>query len=303
MKKIDSEIRALLRDVISRREKQMKSGEMKTNDLLGMLIESNLKEIEDQGNRKDGGMSMEDVIDNCKLFYFAGQDTTSSLLLWTIVMLARHQNWQERAREETFQVFGQNTPYFEGLNRLKIVSMHASSISNSLQPNSCSFLLFFLSMCHICNQEFTSMIPKFQVSMILNEVLRFYPPAIMMYRTTQETAKIGDITLPAGVDLLVHILLVHHDTEIWGDDAKEFNPERFSEGVARAARKPNSFFPFSLGPRVCVGQNYAVIETKMAIANFLQHFSFELSPSYTHAPAHGVTLHPRFGAKMIVHKI
>ncbi|KAL3508816.1 hypothetical protein ACH5RR_028217 [Cinchona calisaya] len=261
VKKLNGEIRAILRDLISKREKQTKAGEMKMNDLLGMLIESNLQEIEEQGNRKNYGMSMDDVIDNCKVFYIAGQETTSSLLVWTIVMLGMHQNWQERARDEVLQIFGHNKPDSEGLNQLKIVSM------------------------------------------ILNEVLRLYPPAITLHRTTQEVIKLGDITLPVGVDLVVHILLAHHDTELWGDDAKEFNPDRFSEGVAKAAKKPNSFFPFSLGPRVCIGQNYALIEAKLAIASFLQHFSFELSPSYTHAPVRGLTLQPRFGAKMIMHKV
>lgn len=139
--------------------------------------------------------------------------------------------------------------------------------------------------------------------MILNEVLRLYPPSVMLFRTTQEKIKMGNVTLPRGVRLLVHIFLVHHDTDCWGDDAKEFKPERFSQGVAKAAKKPNSFLPFSLGPRVCIGQNYALIEAKMAIAIFLQHFSFELSPSYVHSPFRGITLQPRFGAKMIIHRI
>ncbi|KAK9912557.1 hypothetical protein M0R45_036419 [Rubus argutus] len=124
MKAIDREIQATLKRIISRKEEAMKAGDEATkNDLLGILLESNWNEIQQHGNNKNVGMSVEDVVGECKLFYFAGNETTSELLLvWTMIMLSRYQNWQARAREEILQVFGDNKPDFDGPVHLKVVS-------------------------------------------------------------------------------------------------------------------------------------------------------------------------------------
>lgn len=120
MKSVVREIHSLLKGIINQREKAIERGESFNNDLLGILMESNLKEIQEHGNN-NMGMSIEDVIEECKLFYFAGSETTSNLLVWTMVLLSKHQDWQASARDEILQVFGRNEPTFDGLNQLKIV--------------------------------------------------------------------------------------------------------------------------------------------------------------------------------------
>ena len=123
MKEIYRDIKASLTDMINKRERALKAGEATKDDLLDILLESNHKEMEEHGNNKDVGMSLDDVIEECKLFYFAGQETTSVLLVWTMVLLSRYPDWQERAREEVLQIFGNKKPDYEGLNKLKIVSI------------------------------------------------------------------------------------------------------------------------------------------------------------------------------------
>ncbi|XP_052175610.1 cytochrome P450 CYP72A219-like [Diospyros lotus] len=262
MKAICREVEALLLDIINRRVKAMDAGDSCGNDLLGILLESNLKEIQEQGNDRKLGMSIEEVIEECKLFYFAGQETTSALLGWTLVLLSRHQDWQQRAREELFQLLGSDVmPSFDALTHLRVVHM------------------------------------------ILLEVLRLYPPIVALVRSVPEDVSVGGLLLPAGVKLFLPAILIHRDNEIWGDDANEFKPERFENGASQATNGQVAYFPFGWGPRICIGQNFALLEAKMAMAMILRRFWFELSPSYVHAPATVITLQPQYGAQLVLHKL
>lgn len=136
--------------------------------------------------------------------------------------------------------------------------------------------------------------------MILNEVLRLYPSAPMTARAPTKTVDLGEMRVPVGVDLLLLIGLLHNDPKLWGEDVNEFKPERFCEGVSRP---PSSYIPFSSGPRVCIGQNFAMIEAKIALSMILQRFVFELSPSYLHSPFLIITLQPQHGAPLLLRKV
>ncbi|CAL9129431.1 unnamed protein product [Musa acuminata var. zebrina] len=203
IKAVNREVRVLLRGIIKKREQAIKLGKASNDDLLGLLMESNLEHYQEHGN-KNAGMTTEDVIEECKLFYFAGQETTAVLLTWTMIVLSMHPGWQIRARQEVLQVFGERKPDFDGLSHLK------------------------------------------NVTMILYEVLRLYPPGVFLQRQTHKTMKLGDVIYPPGVTLLLPVIFIHHDPNYWGKDANEFNPERFAEGVSKASKDQVAFFPFEV---------------------------------------------------------
>ncbi|KAF6986930.1 hypothetical protein CFC21_004619 [Triticum aestivum] len=256
MKQIAAEIERVLKGIVAKRENAMRAGEATSDDLLGLLLESNMAHC---GDSKGAGMGIttDDVIGECKLFYFAGAETTSVLLTWTMILLCMHPEWQDRAREEVLRVLGAaGTPDYDGLSRLRVVTM------------------------------------------VLHEVLRLYTPVTAIHRETYKPMELGGVRYPAGVVLMLPLLCVHHDKEVWGADADEFRPERFAEGISNASADAPAFFPFGWGPRVCIGQNFALLEAKMGLAIILRRFSFQLSPAYTHAPFPVGLLQPQHGAQL-----
>ncbi|XP_048540209.1 cytochrome P450 72A14-like [Triticum urartu] len=260
MKANAHEVEALLKGIITKRERAMKDGHANNDDLLGVMMEANINISQEAGSSKPT-MTTEDIVGELKLFYFAGMETTAVLLTWAMVLISLHHEWQDRAREEVLHVLGKNQPDSEGINKLKVVTM------------------------------------------ILHEVLRLYPPIPLHGQEAYKETKLGGITYPAGVTFALPIVCIHQYPDVWGEDVDEFKPERFAEGIAGASKNSPTLFPFGWGPQICVWQNFALLEAKMGLSVILQHFIFELSPSYTHAPYPVSSLQLQHGSQIKLMKL
>ncbi len=120
-----AETTSMLRDLVERKQNAMRTGQSRVDDLLSLLLQSNEQNsLGNASGKKVNGLTIEEVIEECKVFYLAGQETTSSLLTWTMIVLSMHPDWQEKAREEVLQVCGKSEPDFEALSHLKVVSIH-----------------------------------------------------------------------------------------------------------------------------------------------------------------------------------
>ncbi|KAG8654209.1 hypothetical protein MANES_05G109200v8 [Manihot esculenta] len=251
--RLEHGIRDSILKMIKKREEEAKLRQVDSygSDFLGVLIKAS-KDVD-----KTKQISIEDLIDECKTFYIAGQETTASALTWNILLLAIHTDWQEKAREEVLELFGQRNPTLDEISRLKIMNM------------------------------------------IINETLRLYTPIITLIREIQKGTRLGKLLAPTRMDVLVSPLTLHHDPEIWGEDVHLFKPERFAEGVAKATRNNiAAFCPFGLGPRNCVGMNFAMAETKIVLSMILQRYRFTLSPSYVHSPIVLIAISPQKGLQV-----
>ncbi|XP_004298349.1 PREDICTED: cytochrome P450 CYP749A22-like [Fragaria vesca subsp. vesca] len=256
--KVEKGIRNSIMEIVKKREKEAKAGEEDSfgKDFLGLLLKAHHATNDKQM------ISVDELLEECKTFYFAGQETTNTLLAWTTLLLALHPEWQEEARNEVLQFFGKEPPTYDGIAKLKTMSM------------------------------------------IINETLRLYPPAILLARKVSREVRLGKILVPANVELLVPTLALHHEPQLWGEEVELFKPERFSEGIAKATNdNMAAFMPFGLGPRICVGFNFAALEAKIAMSMILQRYSFTLSPGYVHSPFQYVTVRPQNGVQVILHPL
>lgn len=140
--------------------------------------------------------------------------------------------------------------------------------------------------------------------MFVDETLRLYSPVSVVSREVFKTnATLRGERLPKHLAVFINFFALHRDKENWGDDALEFKPERFSNGIAMACKTPNAYSPFGWGPRTCVAQSFAMTELKLILAMLVQRFSFRLSPSYRHEPVFGLSLVPKFGVQVVLEHV
>ncbi|CAN4127811.1 unnamed protein product [Withania somnifera] len=256
--KILEELSDSFAGIIKKREDRVEAGEAVNfgDDFLGSLLEGRFNADE------NARISVDEIIEECKSFYFAGHKTVTSLLSWCMLLLASNMDWQEKARDEVLEILGQENPKAESISGLKLVGM------------------------------------------IINEALRLYPPFLLLQRDVTRSTRLGKLKIPAGIEVIIAILAVHHNSELWGEDAHLFKPERFAEGVSKAARdQVMAFLSFGYGLRKCVGFNFATMEVKITLSMILQRYRVTVSPNYNHSPVPIFTLRPRDGIQIMLHPL
>lgn len=115
------ELEQTIKEIIQVRKDQIKKGQSETygSELLGLMI---LAADEDTSlTGENAHFDLQSLIDECKTFYLAGHDTTSTLLTWTMMLLGTHTEWQDRARAEVFEVCGDQPPNADTVGKLKVV--------------------------------------------------------------------------------------------------------------------------------------------------------------------------------------
>jgi cytochrome P450 len=135
---------------------------------------------------------------------------------------------------------------------------------------------------------------------VVTESMRLYPPAWGMARLAVEDVEIGGYLVPKGSGVSLAQWVVHRDPR-WYDSPDEFRPERWAGDLAK--RLPRfAYFPFGGGPRQCIGNSFALMETTLVLATIAQRFRFRLMPEYPVVPIPSITLRPRYGIKVVLQK-
>jgi cytochrome P450 len=129
--------------------------------------------------------------------------------------------------------------------------------------------------------------------------MRLYPAAYMMGRQAVAPCELGGYRLPAGATVLMGQWLMHRDPR-WFDEPERFLPDRWADGLARRLPK-FAYFPFGGGPRVCIGNSFAMMEVCLILATIARRCRFALVPGQVVRPVPSITLAPHPGVQAVVH--
>jgi cytochrome P450 len=135
---------------------------------------------------------------------------------------------------------------------------------------------------------------------VIAESLRLYPPAWIVGRRVLDEYKLGPYTIAPRTIVLMSQWVVHRDPR-WWPDAEAFTPERWLPGgSAGAAERPKfSYFPFGAGTRVCIGEQFAWMESILALATIARKWKLRLAEGHPVVPQPIVTLRAKHGMRMV----
>jgi cytochrome P450 len=128
---------------------------------------------------------------------------------------------------------------------------------------------------------------------VFKEALRLYPPAYILTRTPTEDVFIDGYKLKKGAIIMISPYILHRNAEYF-PDPERFDPDRFSPEKEKLIPR-HAYLPFGAGPRVCIGNQFAMIEAHLVTAAIAQQFSFELLDSNEVAMDPLITLRPKGG--------
>lgn len=135
------------------------------------------------------------------------------------------------------------------------------------------------------------------VDQVVTETLRLFSTVWLLGREAIEPVEVAGHKVPKGWTVYMSQWIVHRDPR-WYDDPLEYRPERWADGLMK--RIPRyAYFPFGGGPRLCIGNNFALMETALLLATIASRYKLRLAPDANVVPLPTMTLRPEFGVKVI----
>jgi cytochrome P450 len=135
---------------------------------------------------------------------------------------------------------------------------------------------------------------------LMKESMRMYPPVYVFLRQAAESVVVGDYLVPKGAHIFLSPYLTHRDARFY-PNPEHFAPERWTAAFEEQLPK-FAYFPFSGGPRVCLGEHFAWTEGILALATLAQKWHFTLEPHQSIRYGNSGTLRPEPGIDMRVHR-
>jgi cytochrome P450 len=133
---------------------------------------------------------------------------------------------------------------------------------------------------------------------VIRESLRLKPPAWLTQREALVDIEIGGYLIPAGKNVAMSPLSVHQDPR-WYSNPQRFDPDRWTEEF-KIQLPRFAYFPFSGGPRLCIGQQFALLESTIILVMLIQHGEWQLDESHPIVMHPSITMRPKYGIRMLV---
>ncbi len=135
-------------------------------------------------------------------------------------------------------------------------------------------------------------------NMVIKESMRLYPVVTDLTREATRDCEIAGQSIPAGCTIIMSQWVMHRDPRYF-DAPEVFDPERWADDLEK--RLPRGvYFPFSDGPRVCIGKSFAMMEAVLLLATIAQRFQLDLVPEQTIELQPSITLRPRHGIQVVL---
>ncbi|KAJ7864182.1 cytochrome P450 [Mycena leptocephala] len=219
----------------------------KARDLLSLLVRANTSKDLPANQR----LSDEDVIAQVPTFLVAGHETTSTAVTWALFALTQNPTAQQRLREEVLSI-PTDRPTMDELNALPYLDCVVRETLRMYAP-----------------------VPATSRSAFRDDVVPLGTPVTDTRGKVHESLRIRK-----GENILIPILALNHDVDIWGPDAMEFVPERWEAPPPGASAIPGVWghmLTFLGGPRSCIGFRFSLVEMKALIFTLVQGLEFELA--------------------------
>ncbi|PLS85568.1 MAG: cytochrome P450 [Actinobacteria bacterium] len=210
------------------------------------------------------GITEKQLRDEVLTIMGAGYETTARALCWTFYLLDGHPEAARSLRDELEGVLGGRAPTVEDLPRLPYTRM------------------------------------------VLQESMRLFPPVWGLSRRLKEADEVGGARIPKGNRVIISPYVTHRHPDLW-PNPERFDPERFRTATLMD-RPPRgmpryAYFPFSGGPRQCVGVNFAAMEATLVLATVAQSFELSVVPGHSVKPEPSFTLRPGNGLPVRLREI
>jgi cytochrome P450 len=145
-------------------------------------------------------------------------------------------------------------------------------------------------------------LPKLELTRrVLQEAMRLYPPVWILSRSPSEDVEVDGYAVPARSLVFVSPWVTHRHPAFW-DDPEGFDPDRFLPERMKKMHR-HQYFPFSAGPRMCIGSTFAMMEGQLVLATIARRYRVDVLPGRAIVAEPLITLRPRGGIRASVHRI